>query len=593
MTQSIDKTLKTARRHAANGDIARAAQMYRQVLARFPANRRAMDGLKSLGAAPRAAPAQTGAPPQKEIAKLAQLYRQGSLAELVEQAGLLAGIYPDAAILYDMLATANIGLGRKEQAVENYTRLVALKPDDAQVHSNLGAALRSRGDLDGAIASFSSAIRLNPDLPEAHYNLGLAFKDRGDFPQAIDSYRVALRLKPDFPAAHSNLCEVYEKQNRLTELEAALQRAVSDCGSEHSEIVFRIAQLEIRKKEFAAARAHLETIRLDAIRPSLRSGYFNLLGMACDKTQDYDKAFNAFERQNELERENIKPNTVDADRYLAAIRARKQAWVSGPGPDWSGNDGGAVQSSPVFLVGFPRSGTTLLDTILRSHPDISVFEELPMVARVEEAFGREQTVEDLNALSQAEIRDLRDIYFRELDLNGDHPAPDRVIIDKLPLNISNIGLIHRIFPDSRFILALRHPCDCVLSCFMQVFGLNDAMANFLDLGRSAELYASTMELWQVYRDKLDLPVHVSKYEDLIKDFDGSCRALLAFLGLDWHENLENYRETAARRGVINTPSYSQVIQPIYKEASGRWTHYRAHMEPVLPVLRPWIDAFGY
>jgi hypothetical protein len=161
------------------------------------------------------------------------------------------------------------------------------------------------------------------------------------------------------------------------------------------------------------------------------------------------------------------------------------------------------------------------------------------------------------------------------------------------LNIGQIGLIHRVFPDAKFILALRHPCDCVLSCFMQTFKLNDAMANFLSLDQSARLYVAAMELWSAYRQKLNLDVHVVKYEDLIQDFEGTCKSLISFLGLEWDDNLYNYQKTALDGGRIKTASYSQVVLPLYKQAVGRWINYREQMQPVLPTLQPWIEAFGY
>ena len=188
---------------------------------------------------------------------------------------------------------------------------------------------------------------------------------------------------------------------------------------------------------------------------------------------------------------------------------------------------------------------------------------------------------------------LREAYFKELKMHLDQADDGKLIVDKFPLNIGYVGLIHRVFPDAKFILVLRHPCDCVLSCFMQSFKLNDAMMNFLSLEQSAKLYAAIMELWSVYRQKLNLDVHVVKYEDLVQDLEGTCKPLIRFLGLEWDDNLHNYQKTAMDRSWIKTPSYSQVVQPLYKQASGRWTNYRKQMEPVLPVLQPWIEAFGY
>jgi hypothetical protein len=159
--------------------------------------------------------------------------------------------------------------------------------------------------------------------------------------------------------------------------------------------------------------------------------------------------------------------------------------------------------------------------------------------------------------------------------------------------MAHADIIHRVFPNAKFIFSLRHPCDCVLSCFMQTFKPNEAMANFLSLDQAARLYAAVMELWSTYRQKLDLDVHVLKYEDLVQDLESTCKPLLSFLGLEWDDNLHNYQKTAQDRESINTASYHQVIQPLYKQASGRWINYREQMQPVLPILQPWIEAFGY
>ena len=183
------------------------------------------------------------------------------------------------------------------------------------------------------------------------------------------------------------------------------------------------------------------------------------------------------------------------------------------------------------------------------------------------AFAQSPTIQNLNTLSEADVLSLRDIYFKELKMHLDRTDDGKLVVDKFPLNIVHAGVIHRVFPDAKFILALRHPCDCVLSCFMQTFKLNDAMANFLSLDQSAKLYAAVMELWSVYQQKLDLDVHVLKYEDLVQDLEGTCKSLIGFLGLEWDDNLHNYQRTALDRSNIKTPSYNQVTQPLYKQAA--------------------------
>ena len=266
-------------------------------------------------------------------------------------------------------------------------------------------------------------------------------------------------------------------------------------------------------------------------------------------------------------------------------------WVE----DWRPIEGNDGQPDPVFLVGFPRSGTTLLDTILRSHAAIAVVEEAPAVAKMRKALER-LPGGDPNGLAQldpADLAGLRQTYFTELEKYLEPDDRSAILVDKLPLNIIEVGLIHRIFPKARFLFSLRHPCDCVLSCFMQDFKLNDAMANFLDLEDAARFYDKVMTLWQQYQELLPLGVQTVRYESLIEAFDETLTPVFGFLGVDWDEGVRDYAGTARRRGRINTPSYNQVTQPLYTRSRGRWERYREDLQPVLPLLLPWARRWGY
>jgi Sulfotransferase family len=227
--------------------------------------------------------------------------------------------------------------------------------------------------------------------------------------------------------------------------------------------------------------------------------------------------------------------------------------------------------------------------MLMGHPDVHVLEEEPILQRVGEALG---DFARLPGLDTAEVDRLRALYFAELD-GFDPEARGRIVVDKLPLNILGAPLIHRLFPEAKLIFAERHPCDVVLSCFMQNFDLNDAMANFLDIGDSARLYDLVLDFWTRARQVLPLDVHNVRYEALVEDKEREMHTLLEFLGLTWHEGVLDNEANAARRGAISTPSYSQVVQPIYRRAAGRWQRYREQLSGVLPILAPWAEAMGY
>ncbi len=274
--------------------------------------------------------------------------------------------------------------------------------------------------------------------------------------------------------------------------------------------------------------------------------------------------------------------------YRTRLRGLEQSmtpeWAAGLRPLARGE-----RRSPAFLVGFPRSGTTLLDTFLMGHPDTEVLEEFHMLGAAETVLGH---VAELPSGSPAQLEEARRAYFAELDRHADPSFPG-LIVDKLPLNMLGLPVIYSLFPDARVIFAQRHPCDAVLSGFMQSFTLNDAMACFLDIADAADLYDVAMGVFTRARDALPLATHTLVYESLVADPEASMRPLIDFLGLDWRPELLDHRATAKSRGAIITPSYDQVIQPLSKTPSGRWRRYEEQLAPALPQLLPWAERLGY
>ena len=252
------------------------------------------------------------------------------------------------------------------------------------------------------------------------------------------------------------------------------------------------------------------------------------------------------------------------------------------------------RENPVFIIGFPRSGTTLLDTLLRGHPAIRVAEETGAVAAmVNRLSGQsDERLESLADLSDQDIEDLRKTY---LDALARHAKPDDgvILVDRFALNIVYAGEIYRVFQQARFILLLRHPADCVLSCFMQTFYETSANASFFTLEDSAHLYDQVFGLWRQYTDILQLNVLQVKYEDLITDVEATCRQIMGFLEMPWHPGILEHERTARNRPLIGTASYNQVTRSLYTEAQGRWQRYHTKMQAVLPVLGPWIRYFDY
>lgn len=479
------------------------------------------------------------------------------------------GHAPDNKDLRHNAIRALFDLGRVEEAV------ALCGGGDAGLLLSLGRALNLAGRSREALVPLSAAMRAAPDEPEILVALGLTQANLGGFAAAEGAYRLALVAVPGFPAAVLNLGILLEQSSRGDEL-AAL------AGAEDH--LYLRALIERRAGRFAEALALAERVG-DEVDASLRA---QLIGQLAERLGQAEAAFAAFEAMNRAVAADPASQAVSAAEYRGGIEART-AWltparVSG----WSRVEIDRSRPAPVFLVGFPRSGTTLLDTILMGHPRVTVLEEEPVLQRAQEALGDPAR---LGELGSDEANALRAVYFAALDER--HETADTLVIDKLPLNLVRAELIHRIFPDARFVLALRDPRDAVLSCFMQNFKINAAMANFLDLGDAARLYVTAFRHWQRCAELLPLNVHAIRYEDLLDDPEAVLRPLIAFLGLDWDAQLLAHTDTAARRGMIRTPSYGQVTQPLYAHAAGRWTRYAAQMAGVLPLLDPWARRWGY
>ena len=249
--------------------------------------------------------------------------------------------------------------------------------------------------------------------------------------------------------------------------------------------------------------------------------------------------------------------------------------------------------SLAFLIGFPRSGTTLLDTILRSHQDIEVLEEKPLIYTiqklVEEKFNTK--IDNLYSLSGDNVMFLRNKYYGLIKKYKNKKA--NLIIDKLPLNTISLPLINHLFPSAKIIFTHRHPYDTVLSCFQQSFKPNGAMANLVSLQSSSIMYDQVMDAWDLYKNNLPLDFVTSKYENLIENFDNHTLKILDFLGVEWDENMKNYRKTAIERDKINTPSSSQVVQPLYKTSINKWKNYEKYFENCHQYLDKWVSYFDY
>jgi tetratricopeptide (TPR) repeat protein len=526
-----------------------------------------------------------------------------------------AGASDDPRLLR-VAAYAHQQAGRTAAAAAAYDRVVAAFPDDFESWNNLGNARFASGDFEGAIAALGRAIDLRPDIVQIYVNLSEAlsqaerFEDRArvmraaaalaphdpavqaelglaeasvrNFPAAEAAYREAIRRDSRFNQAWLELGLLLENLNRVDDL-AALVADAEARGFDAPEIGFLRAWALRRQRRFEEALPLAEAIPA-TIHPVRRA---QLLAEIADRLGDPDRAFAAFEEMNRAALAArpgwAGPSYREQVAAAAALIDPEQVarWSPVALPD--------APPAPVFIVGFPRSGTTLLDTLLMNVPSLHVLEEMPVLAAVDDRLRGDSR---LAGLASDEAEALRGRYFEALAELSPPPA-GTTVVDKYPLHMTRMPLIHRIFPDAKIILVERHPCDAVLSCFMANFQLNVAMRSFTDLAEAALTYDAVFDAWSRAERSLPLAVHRIRYERMVEDLEGEMRPLLDFLGLPWDEKVLDNRASAAKRDHIRTASYSQVTEPIYRRAAGRWQRYREQIAPVLPILAPWAERMGY
>jgi hypothetical protein len=236
----------------------------------------------------------------------------------------------------------------------------------------------------------------------------------------------------------------------------------------------------------------------------------------------------------------------------------------------------------------------LLEQILAAHSHIGTVEEKPLVVAMSKCLKNHgfRYPHDLFQVEDSVAEDMR----REFFSTARKYLPssfDGLIVDKLPLNITNVGLIYRVFPEAKILVSLRHPYDTCLSCFMQNFQLNESMVHFLDLEDTARVYDLVMTLWKIYADKLPIHFQYSKYEKMITDYENTTKGLFDFLEVPRDLSVINHYDATRRKAHILTPSYQQVSEPIYRRSMYRWKNYRKHLDSIVSILRPHAEFFKY
>jgi tetratricopeptide (TPR) repeat protein len=552
---------------------------------------------------------------------------QGRLSEALPLYRQLTESQPGEAAHWSNLATALRDSAQLEEAATCYRRALALCPHDPPLLTNLGLLRWQQGDLVETRSLMLEASQCAPDSAEPRIYGALACHACAEDDEArrllsgserwppleeglevdlataliqierIDAaerrLQQLLAREPDSARARLQLAALYERLSRIAEAENMLAAVSPKAWGDEGAAVR--AALLMRAGQAHEARLVYEALLQRVGATAANAPFYFVLAKACDRLGDSVSAMRALEDGHRAQRHTavrLVPDLVDpASDPLPITRqhvtlADRASWQAIAAPD--------VQASPIFVVGFPRSGTTLLEQMLDAHPALCSMDEQGFFQDVIEGMQRMGCTypHDLGKLDSEACAALRAIYWAKVATVVALEDGMR-LVDKNPLNILRLPMLQRIFPNAPVILALRHPMDVVLSCYMQSFRAPAFQMLCSSLDRLARGYANALRFWLDQSEVLQPHAMQLRYEDLVEDPARHARALGDFLGLEDVSALLQFDAHARAKGFISTPSYAQVVEPLNNRAVGRWQRYRPWLEPLRSELAPFCERFGY
>ncbi|HBK92154.1 MAG TPA: hypothetical protein DDZ68_10835 [Parvularcula sp.] len=480
--------------------------------------------------------------------------------------------------------------GRMDEAREKFERANKAAPDHPPILNSLGVIYRDLGDLPSSRAMLERAAAVQPNFADAWHNLGTTLAALGADARA--AFEKAISVSPANSVALGKYAHYLEAKHELAPAREYADRTLSIDPKNYFALVTLInlaLRVDAADDALSLADRALATAELT---PANRAILLGKRARALEKLSRYAESFAASAEANSIlhTARGEKLENLTGPRSPATLQRLEAFARSAPASIWTDRaaDRGA---SPVFLVGFPRSGTTMLDQVLSTIDSVCVIEEKENIADAwMELLVSPDGLDKWRNMGPQDAARLVSAYWRRASAHVPQGGP--MVIDKLPLDTALLGIIHFLFPKAKIIFALRDPRDVVLSCFQQMFGLNAAMVQFLDLRMAAAYYDQVMRIGMVWRERLPLEVFEVRYENVVSDFEAEIGALLGFLGLSWSDGLRRFHETARKR-TIRTPSATQVIQPLYASAVGKWRNYERELAPVRALLDPWAKRFGY
>ena len=506
---------------------------------------------------------------------------------LAEQA-VAAGLEHPSLLTLAAHKSLQAGHGNRAHALA--ARAVELFPGSADALNVLGLALLRQGRGRDAVAAFEGALRASPGLGGLHYGKAQAHEQMNELDACARELEAVIRLEPAHVDALAWAGDLATRRDDTRAARDFAGRALALAPGHHGARL-TLAVADVADKKYAEAEQRLKALLADpAVTPINRAFAQSLMGDALDGLDRTAEAFSQYEAAKAGLRAYYAP--AFAGTSSMGRVERLTAYFRNADPElWRARKSRAPNHTHVFLVGFPRSGTTLLEQVLASHPDVEAMEERDAFSAVIQDFSGDAGLDRLAALPEPELERYRAAYWDFVAGFG-HRRDRPVFLDKMPLNTALLPVIVRLFPDAKILFALRDPRDVVLSCFRRRFGMTPAMYELTTLEGAAAYYDAVMNLAEIYRGKLELDLTETRHEDLLADFEAETKRLCGFLGLSWRDEMKNFAGRA-KTSTIHTPSGAQIARGLSRAGLDQWRRYEARMAPVLPRLARWVARYGY
>lgn len=539
-------------------------------------------------------------PSQEQMQELVKLLQLGQLEEALRQGQGLVSDFPKAVGPLSVLGMVHLKRGELDEAIEAYRAAIELTPNNAEGYSNIGAVFRMRGELKEAVAWYEKALEVDPGLAQAHNNLGNALRDQKESTRAANCYRRAIDLKPDYAEAYNNLGSVLRDMGEYTEASQKYEKAI-ELKPDYSEAYQNLGIIQIEAGQGAlAAESFRRAIHLD---PRKAENY-RLYTITSTATPDDALLgqMRSFAERSDLTREekihiSFALGKVEADlgNYEESVRFLNtgnalQKEASGYSHDQDRTLFSNIKATfaemdlstplltdqstkrPVFVVGMPRSGTSLVEQILASHSQVHGAGELNLIT---EAVSRTGWPE--KSLGQSAFARIRNLYLEAIDRLPSSP----IVVDKHPLNFRWIGFLARAFPEAAIVHTKRKPEAVCWSNFSNFFPADELAyaSSQSDVARYYNLYEDLMSFWE---EKCPGRILTLDYDRLTEDQEGETRGLLAALGLDWEDSVLKFHKTERS---VRTTSSLQVRKGLYRGSSKAWEKFRPWLGTMLDELK--------